>query len=61
MNRDRRICPPRPSRLLASVAKTGAYRPLIDGTFPFDRIADAHARVDTQRKRGNVIVTLAVA
>jgi NADPH:quinone reductase-like Zn-dependent oxidoreductase len=46
--------------LLARLAETGAYRPLIDGSFPFDRIADAHARVDTRRKRGNVIVTLGV-
>ena len=43
---------------LARLAEAGAYRPLIDRTFPFDRIADAHARVDTQRKRGNVVVTL---
>lgn len=43
---------------LAQLAESGAYRPVIDGTFPFDRIADAHARVDTHRKRGNVVVTL---
>jgi NADPH:quinone reductase-like Zn-dependent oxidoreductase len=46
---------------LANLAETGAYRPLIDGTFPFDRIADAHARVDSRRKRGNVVVTLGAA
>ena len=48
-------------RFLARLAEVGAYRPLIDCIFPFDRIALAHARVDTQRKRGNVIVTLDVA
>jgi NADPH:quinone reductase-like Zn-dependent oxidoreductase len=44
--------------LLARLAETGAYRPVTDSTFSFDRIVEAHARVDTQRKRGNVIVTL---
>lgn len=43
---------------LARLAEAGAYRPVIDSTFPFERIADAHARVDTQRKRGSVVVTL---
>jgi NADPH:quinone reductase-like Zn-dependent oxidoreductase len=62
----RLICGVTPERaedlhFLARLAETGAYRPLIDGTFPFHRIAEAHARVDTRRKRGNVIVTLCVA
>ncbi|MGV3634166.1 MAG: zinc-binding dehydrogenase, partial [Pseudorhodoplanes sp.] len=26
--------------------------------FPFERIAEAHARVETGRKRGSVIVTI---
>lgn len=44
--------------LLAQLAESGAHRPLIDSTFPFERIVEAHARVDTGRKRGNVVVTL---
>jgi NADPH:quinone reductase-like Zn-dependent oxidoreductase len=43
---------------LAQLAEAGAYRPVIDQTFPFDRIRDAHARVDTHKKRGSVVVTL---
>lgn len=43
---------------LAQLAETGLHHPLIDSTFPFERIAEAHARVDTGRKRGNVVVTL---
>jgi NADPH:quinone reductase-like Zn-dependent oxidoreductase len=45
-------------QLLAKLAESGAYRPLLDGIFSFERIAAAHARVDTQRKRGSVVVTL---
>jgi NADPH:quinone reductase-like Zn-dependent oxidoreductase len=43
---------------LAALAETGAYRPVIDQVFPFERIADAHARVDSGRKRGSVVVTI---
>jgi NADPH:quinone reductase-like Zn-dependent oxidoreductase len=48
-------------RFLATLSEMGDYRPLIDGIFPFERIVEAHARVDTQRKRGNVIVAFDVA
>ena len=43
---------------LANWARAGRYAPLIDSTYPFDRIVDAHARVDTGRKRGSVVVTM---
>jgi NADPH:quinone reductase-like Zn-dependent oxidoreductase len=43
-------------RYLAELAAAGEYRPVIDGVFPFERIADAHARVDSRRKRGSVVV-----
>ncbi len=45
-------------RFLGSLAESGAFKPVIDRTYPFARIADAHARVDTGHKRGNVVVTL---
>ncbi|GAB4383547.1 NAD(P)-dependent alcohol dehydrogenase [Albidovulum sp.] len=45
-------------RLLAELAARGVYKPLIDSTFPFERIVEAHARVDTGRKRGSVVVFL---
>lgn len=44
---------------LRALAESGAYQPFIDRTYPFARIADAHAYVDTGRKRGNVVVTVA--
>lgn len=57
------IAGPAPARVddlhrLAAIAAKGAFTPLIDSVFPFDRIVDAHRRVDTGRKRGSVIVTV---
>jgi NADPH:quinone reductase-like Zn-dependent oxidoreductase len=43
-------------RYLAELASDGHYRPVIDSTFPLDRIAAAHARVDSRRKRGSVVI-----
>jgi NADPH:quinone reductase-like Zn-dependent oxidoreductase len=45
-------------RLLADLAEQGRYRPVIDRVFPFSRMAEAHALVDTGHKRGNVAVTV---
>jgi NADPH:quinone reductase-like Zn-dependent oxidoreductase len=44
--------------LLRALAESGAFKPVIDRTYPFARIADAHAYVDTGRKKGNVVITL---
>lgn len=44
--------------LLASLAERGAFKPVIDRTYPLERIVDAHAYVDTGRKRGNVVITV---
>ncbi|MDQ3035149.1 MAG: NAD(P)-dependent alcohol dehydrogenase [Myxococcota bacterium] len=46
-------------RTLAELSRTGAYRPVIDSRYPLERIAAAHARVDSKRKRGSVVVTMA--
>lgn len=43
---------------LGTLAEAGAYRPVVDQVFPFERIADAHARVESGRKRGSVVVTI---
>jgi NADPH:quinone reductase-like Zn-dependent oxidoreductase len=43
-------------RLLLELAEAGALRPVIDTTFPLERIAEAHALVDTGRKRGSVVI-----
>jgi len=45
-------------RFLATLAETGAFKPVIDRRYPFSQIADAHRYVDSGRKIGNVIVTL---
>ncbi|MGN6273110.1 MAG: NAD(P)-dependent alcohol dehydrogenase [Protaetiibacter sp.] len=44
-----------------SLAQTGALRPVIERSFPFDQIADAHRLVDTGRKRGSVVVSIPAA
>lgn len=43
-------------RTLAALAESGALRPVIDHTFSLEQIRDAHARVDSGRKRGAVVV-----
>jgi NADPH:quinone reductase-like Zn-dependent oxidoreductase len=43
---------------LAAIAAAGAFTPVIDQTYPLDRIVDAYHRVETGRKRGSVVVTL---
>lgn len=42
---------------LARLTSAGAIAPLIDGEHHLDRIADAHARVDSGRKRGTVVMS----
>ena len=44
--------------LLADWAQAGHFTPLIDSTYDFAQIVDAHARVDTGRKRGSVVVVM---
>lgn len=45
-------------QFLAELAEAGAFRPVIGRRYPFERIAEAHAYVDTGHKKGNVVVTL---
>jgi len=42
---------------LGALAESGAFRPVIDRTYPLARIADAHAHVDTGHKKGSVVIT----
>ncbi|WP_308798865.1 NAD(P)-dependent alcohol dehydrogenase [Agromyces silvae] len=44
---------------LAALAEDGVLRPVIDRTYALDDIVDAHRYVDSGRKRGSVVVTLA--
>lgn len=41
---------------LVDLADRGLFRPLIDSVLPFERLPEAHARTDTGRKRGSVVV-----
>lgn len=43
---------------LQTLCESGAFRPVIDRIYPLARIAQAHARVDTGRKVGSVVVTV---
>lgn len=43
---------------LAALATAGAFKPVIDRTYPFGRIVEAHRYVDLGRKRGNVVIVL---
>lgn len=48
----------RDMQLLADLAGQGAFRPLVDRIYPLEEIAAAHRRVESRRKRGNVVVAL---
>ena len=43
----------------AEVADGQTIRPVIDRTYPLERVEDAHRYVETDHKRGNVVVTVA--
>ena len=45
-------------QLLATLAASGAFRPVIDRSYPLADAAEAHAYVDTGRKRGNVVLSV---
>lgn len=44
--------------LLKQLAQDEKFKPLIDRTFPFDQIRDAHIYVDAGQKIGNVLVSV---
>ena len=43
---------------LAGLAATGVFIPVIDRTYPFAQIRDAHAYVATGHKRGSVVIVM---
>lgn len=44
---------------IAELVEAAALVPVIDATYPLDRIVDAHRHVDAGHKRGNVVVAMA--
>lgn len=46
------------ARHLADLMGAGAYRPVIDRSYPFEELRDAYAYVDSGRKVGNVVIVM---
>jgi NADPH:quinone reductase-like Zn-dependent oxidoreductase len=44
---------------ILELAETGGFRPVVDRTYTLDQITSAHRFVDSGRKRGNVVLTIA--
>jgi NADPH:quinone reductase-like Zn-dependent oxidoreductase len=44
--------------LMKELIEAGAYRPVIDRTYTMDQVVEAHRRVESWRKVGNVVLTI---
>lgn len=44
---------------LNSLIKTGQLKPVIDRSYPFEEIVEAHEYVENGHKKGNVMITIA--
>jgi NADPH:quinone reductase-like Zn-dependent oxidoreductase len=48
-------------QFLTKQAEAGVFKPVIDRRYPLERAAEAHAYIDTGRKKGNVVMTVGLA
>lgn len=48
-------------RFLANLAQTGQFMPVIDTQYPFEHIVDAYHQVDSGRKKGNIVLLMALS
>lgn len=49
---------PEDLRMLADLAQSGSFKPVIDRRYPFEQLPEAHRYVDSGRKKGNVVITM---
>ncbi|MGV7222300.1 MAG: NAD(P)-dependent alcohol dehydrogenase [Nitrospinales bacterium] len=44
--------------IIKELADAGELKPVVDKTYPIEKIAEAHAYVDTGHKKGSVVITI---
>lgn len=45
-------------QFIKDLVEKGKRKPVIDKSFPMERMSEAHAYIDTGRKRGNIVIAV---